>query len=396
VAAALAAYPGATISEYQTPRDTEHAAIVKLNTADGKSRSVFVNPANAQVQGERDDDWNLQEAAVGLHGSLLLGDTGDNVVEIAACWGLILTVSGLYLWWPRKGSKVWGTLLPRLNTKNKRIFWRDLHAVPGFWLSLVVIFLIVTGLPWATFWGTNFAKVWAQYPAQLWDNVPLSDTTAASLNTASEKIVPWATENTPLPTSDQSAGSGLATTPAGLLGLTPGTVINLDSIVAFGQQIGVPAGFSVTEPSDDTGVYTISIFADQSTKSRTLHIDQYTGKALADIGWNQWGIVPKLVETGIVLHEGRFFGVLNQLLMLFAALTVIMLAVTGPVMWWQRRPKGRLGAPAMPKLPLMRGLLAIIIVLGVIFPLAGLSFAVVVALDWLVIKRVPVLCRVLA
>jgi uncharacterized iron-regulated membrane protein len=82
--------------------------------------------------------------------------------------------------------------------------------------------------------------------------------------------------------------------------------------------------------------------------------------------------------------------------MLFAALTVVLLAITGPVMWWQRRPKGRLGAPAMPQLPLMRGLLAIIIVLGALFPLAGLSFALVVALDWLVLRRVPVLRRVLA
>jgi uncharacterized iron-regulated membrane protein len=184
--------------------------------------------------------------------------------------------------------------------------------------------------------------------------------------------------------------------PASGLGLAAGTPINLDTIVAFGQGVGVPAGFSVAPPDGKEGVYTISIFADQPTKSRTLHIDQYSGKALADIGWNEYGVVPKLVETGISLHEGKFFGWLNQLLMLFAALTVVLLAVTGPLMWWQRRPAGRLGAPAMPRLPLMRGLLAIIIVLGLMFPLAGASFAVVIALDWLVIQRVPVLRRVLA
>ena len=400
IAAVLAQYPGATLTAFQTTEAADRSAIVKISTASGESRSVFVNPTTTEVLGERNDDWNLQEVAVQLHGSLLLGDSGDYLVELAACWGLILTISGLYLWWPRKGSKIWGVLLPRLTTKNRRLFWRDLHAVPGFWASLVVIFLIVSGLPWATFWGTNFARVWAQYPAELWDNVPLSDTTAASLNTGSEKIVPWAAEDTPLPQSDLhadhmagSASVGAETSALG--GIAPGVPIDVDSVVAFGQAAGVPAGFSVTPPDGAEGVYTITIFADQPTLSRTIHIDQYSGRALADIGWAQYGLVPKLVETGIALHEGRFFGFWNQLLMLFAALTVVLLAITGPVMWWQRRPKGRLGAPAMPQLRLMRGLLAIIIVLGALFPLAGLSFALVVALDWLVLRRVPVLRRML-
>ncbi len=401
IAAVLAQYPGATLTAFQTTDGADRSAVVKISTASGASRSVFVNPATAEVLGERNDDWNLQAAAVQLHGSLLLGDTGDYLVELAACWGLILTISGLYLWWPRKGSKVWGVLLPRLTTTKRRIFWRDLHAVPGFWAAIAVIFLIISGLPWATFWGSNFARVWAQYPAELWENVPLSDTTAASLNTGSEKIVPWAAEETPLPKSDPHAGhqsgsvrAGAAAATAG--GIAPGTPVDMDSVVAFGLAAGVPAGFSVTPPDGAEGVYTISIFADQPTQSRTIHIDQYSGRALVDIGWAQYGLVPKLVETGIAVHEGRFFGVWNQLLMLFAALTVVLLAITGPVMWWQRRPKGRLGAPAMPQLPLMRGLLAIIIVLGALFPLAGLSFALVVAFDWLVLRRVPVLRRVLS
>ncbi|MFN3374324.1 MAG: PepSY-associated TM helix domain-containing protein [Chloroflexus sp.] len=261
-----------------------------------------------------------------------------------------------------------------------------------------MILLIITGLPWATFWGSNFARVWAQYPPELWEDVPLSDTTAASLNTGSEKIVPWAVEETPLPQSDPHAGhQGDGVGPnANVTHRAVSTPVTIDSVVAFWQAVGVPAGFSVTQPSSPEGVYTITIFADQPTNSRTIHIDQYSGRVLADIGWEQYGLVPKLVETGIAVHEGRLFGFWNQLLMLFAALTVILLSITGPVMWWRRRPKGRLGAPAMPQLPLMRGLLILIIVLGALFPLAGLSFALVVVLDWLVIRRIPALRHALS
>src|SRR3546814_10251281 len=36
------------------------------------------------------------------------------------------------------------------------MFWRDLHAVTGFWISGLVLVLLATGLPWAGLWGSAF------------------------------------------------------------------------------------------------------------------------------------------------------------------------------------------------------------------------------------------------
>src|SRR3546814_2105163 len=36
------------------------------------------------------------------------------------------------------------------------MFWRDLHAVAGFWISGLVLVLLATGLPWAGLWGSAF------------------------------------------------------------------------------------------------------------------------------------------------------------------------------------------------------------------------------------------------
>ena len=66
-------------------------------------------------------------------------------------------------------------------------------------------------------------------------------------------------------------------------------------------------------------------------------------------------------------------------------------------MWWQRRPKGTgwLGAPAMPthvqgwKVPL-----AIVAVLGIAFPLVGLSLVTVLLLDYFVLARIPAVKRI--
>src|SRR5690606_28799291 len=38
----------------------------------------------------------------------------------------------------------------------RKQFWRDLHAVTGFWIVGLALFLIVSGLPWAKFWGDYF------------------------------------------------------------------------------------------------------------------------------------------------------------------------------------------------------------------------------------------------
>ncbi|MBD1916633.1 PepSY domain-containing protein [Phormidium sp. FACHB-77] len=103
-------------------------------------------------------------------------------------------------------------------------------------------------------------------------------------------------------------------------------------------------------PAGETGVFTISAFPPDPTQEVTLYVDQYSGTVLADVRWKDYGLVPKAVEMGTAIHMGRYFGFANQLLMLVAALIVMLLAITGVVMWWQRRPQsaGLIGAPAMP------------------------------------------------
>lgn len=99
-------------------------------------------------------------------------------------------------------------------------------------------------------------------------------------------------------------------------------------------------------------------------------------------------------EVMLTSEGGR---VANQLLMLGACAAVVLLSFTGMVMWWTRRPKGRIGAPATPRdMPLWRGATAIMFVLGAVFPLMGISLILVLALDHLLIDRIPALRRILA
>jgi len=75
-------------------------------------------------------------------------------------------------------------------------------------------------------------------------------------------------------------------------------------------------------------------------------------------------------------------------------LSVVLLCVSGTVMWWVRRPKGsgRLGAPAVPaQAALWKSGAAVMVVTSLAFPLAGGVLLAAVLLDWLLITRIPLL-----
>ncbi|HEY9295844.1 MAG TPA: PepSY domain-containing protein, partial [Phormidium sp.] len=345
-----------------------------------------------------DENNNLQAIARKIHGELMIGKLGDYLVELAACWGLVLLISGLYLWLPRHKVTFLGTLIPRIWSQNQKVFWRDLHAVSGFYGILLIGFLILTGLPWTGFWGDTFARLSSYYPAQMWDNVPRSTVLTGSLNQQGNQVVPWAVEQLPMPKSSSHGHehhSGNNETSA--KGIPAGKSVTLDTVVTLAQAKGAPPGFSVSFPKSETGVYTVSVFPDDPTQEVTMHIDQYSGEVLADLRWKDYGLVPKAVEMGISIHMGKYFGLSNQLLMLIASLILIVLSVSGGVMWWQRRPfrTGWLGAPTMPA-HVQQSIvpLAIIAVLGIVFPLVGLSLIIVLLLDYFVLARIPALKRI--
>ena len=78
---------------------------------------------------------------------------------------------------------------------------------------------------------------------------------------------------------------------------------------------------------------------------------------------------------------------------------MILLPISGLIMWWKRRPEnvGRLAAPPRPvDMPLWKGAAVLMAVVGAAFPLAGATLLGVLALDWLIIRRIPSLKRALS
>ena len=382
------AYPQANVQQYLPPLQADRSAQFVVDNA-GQALNLFVDPYRGMLLGSQDAQNNLQAIARALHGELMIGTLGDRLIELAAGWGIVLLVSGLYLWWPR-GSGGAGVLWPRLSSRG-RLFWRDLHAVTGFWGSLLLLFMLLTGMTWTGYWGAQFAGAWNHFPAAMWDAVPTSDQQARSLNSSTRQTVAWAVETTPLPLSDpHAAHNGNATTQ----GASAAPQIGLQQVVDTASARGVQPGYSITLPKGAEGVYSIALFADDPRHDATLHLDQYSGAVLADVRWQDYGLVAKTVEGGVMLHEGKLFGLPNQLLMLAVCLLVLLSAISGLVMWWQRRPQGRFGVPPLRHdLPRWKTAIVVMLLLGAAFPLVGASLLLIWVLDWLLLSRLGALRR---
>ena len=375
-----AVYPQAHISQYLPPINPERSAQFVLHNS-GRELNVFINPYSGTVLGQQDAKLNLQAVARALHGELMIGTLGDRLIELAAGWGIVLVVSGMYLWWPR-GQSANGILWPRFSRRG-RVLWRDLHAVTGFWGAALLLFMLISGMTWTGFWGKQYADLWNQFPAAMWNNVPQSDVEARTLNTAARQTVPWAMENTPMPVSgahaEHMSHAAHSSGPA-----APG--VSLQQVYETATARKVEPGYSITLPTTAEGVFTIAVFADDPRNDATLHVDQYTGEVLADVRWQHYGNVARATEMSAMLHEGKLFGSPNQIAILLVCLMILLSSVSGLVMWWKRRPQGGLGVPPLRHdLPTWKTGVFIILALAIAFPLVGASLIAVGLLDRLLL-----------
>lgn len=378
--AAVAVVQNGELKQYVAPRATDLAALFRVDANDD-AIMVAVDPYTAQVieTFSRRSGW--YDFFDGIHSDLMLGVTGDRILETAASLSLVLVATGLYMWWPRNAG--WRRVLVPSFTRG-RALWKSLHGVIGFWVSIILVFFLISGLAWAGIWGGKMVQAWSQFPAEKWDNVPLSDDTHASMN-HDRAEVPWALEQTPMPASGSDAGT------EGVSGS-----VTLDSIDQLARDIGFDARYQLNLPGGETGVWTLSrdsMSTDSTspTTDRTVHVDQYTGKILADVRFEDYSLAGKAMAVGIALHMGTL-GLWSVLANTLVCLSVLFLCRSSVIMWWKRRPAnaGRLSAPPMPReMPLWQG--AVLVGLGVsmAFPMAGIALLAVLLVDLIILSRLP-------
>jgi len=360
---------------YQVPASPTAAAQVLLGHG-GEIVRVYVNPASLHVLHVVRENDRFMRVIFYLHGELMLGGAGSMMVELAASWTIFLLLTGLYLWWPR-GRRLGGVLYPRLRQRG-RVFWRDLHAVVAVWVSLFALFLLFSGLPWAKSWGgllRSARQHWAQA-----HTVP--DWTIGS---ADERAAITAANTQPDEHAMHRGMAGMTATPNPAIDYS-----TLDRVLPAVEAQHLATPVLIAPPSLKHAGWTARSDADDRSRRADLTLDPVDGHVLQRVDFAQRPWLDRMIGYGVAIHEGALFPPLNQVLSAFTALGLITACLSAAVMWWKRRPIGRLGAPLVHKgarYPL--GFIVLLVLLGLFLPLLGASMVVLLALERELLRHLP-------
>ncbi len=415
-AAAMAVHPGATVTAAQFGGDDRTTAFT-MELPDGQTRNVYVNPWTAEVTGDLDPAKLPSNVATEIHGMILFGEVaatklfddpitgsafkigsiGDQIIELAACWGIVMTLTGYYLFFKGRRGR-----LRRVASGTRGVLLRHRHSVVGAIVGGWILLLVGSGLPWTGLWGGKVQSLVTGSGFSLWGEDPgATSTLGKQLDAAGNTSAPapWAEGAAVLPKSGTPAMAPMPGMDHGAVQAAGGVVgrVSLDAVVTVAARDGLPGPYFVLYPAEDDGVFSVmsDMWHDKSnpayedtTLERVTHIDQYSGTVAGRYSFDEYSPVAKVVSQTISAHEGQRFGSLNFVASALFCVGILVLCITGPVMWWRRRPKGSLGAPrgAMP-LRAKPWLLGILIALGVFLPLFGLSLLVVFAFEFLVVRR---------
>ena len=303
IAAALAVNSERRATNLAMPLFAGEPATVRITNGSGQrgtrgTSQVFVDPVSLKILGTREGVRTpLSDFMHSLHGNFLIGGRdGRSIVGWMGVGMTFLGLSGLILWWPRKGA--WKTSLWRKNARGF-VFQRQLHSTVGV-------------LGWVAFIAVSFTGVAISLPQTI---------TAAF----------------------QGVFGGDPPQPriANIEALANATAINADQAVqvALGA---VPAArlSSMNLPAGADEPYRINLIGDSALAGAPLInavVDPYRSQVLSVRDPRGFKLGDTLMAWQRTVHDGRAWGAIWAFLVFFSGLMPPLFAVTGTAMWWMRR-----------------------------------------------------------
>jgi uncharacterized iron-regulated membrane protein len=281
-------------------------SIIALFFAEGYYYEVYLHPKTGKVLHVQDmNDTFFRFILDGHYYLWLPEEIGQPVVAIATLIFLVMVISGIILWWPKKNNRK-----QRFKIKwNAR--WRrknyDMHAVLGFYGCVVALVFAITGLVWGFTW---FAGAYS------------------FVVSGGDLPKPWEES---FSTSEKSD--------------TTHYKVPVDAIWQKMAEENPKAILDVHFPDNDSASIEIALnhqrgtywksdyrFFDQRTLEE-IEVDHMYGKlknaSTADMA----------IRMNYDIHVGQIWGLPGKILAFCASLIIASLPVTGFLIWWGRKYK---------------------------------------------------------
>ncbi len=315
VTAARAVYPDKPLAFVRPPDEADDVYVAGFKTpkegASGKSCCsgfnwfhVMVDPYTGKVTGQRDLSHyeptrpGFVHLMAGLHGNLLLGDTGKTVVGLVSLVWLILTLIGVYLWQP--GAKKIKMALSIKRKAGSARFIFDLHRAFGMYSLAVMAVLAFSGI---YFIFPDYVK-------------PM----VAAFSPVSPKEAAHDSQSV----GDQSP-------------------LTADAAVAIAQARFPGAALKlVSLPQDDQASYAVTFRQEDEVRrprggKSKVWIDQYSGDVLAERDAQKMSGGDTFLNWQMPLHSGSAFGLAGRIIICLSGLICTLLVTTGTLIWLRKR-----------------------------------------------------------
>jgi len=311
------------IPEKKNKKNAEQAAVKteKGNGLDHKDKkpkadekpnlTLFVNPYTGQVI----EQFNRRQTfmyKVEMFHRFLLGaknSFGDWVVSISTLIFLFILITGVILWWPKTKAIMRQRLKIKWDGSAKRLT-HDLHIVTGFYTSVFLIVVVLTGLIMTFKWAnaTLFAILGSKPPAKEQPKQPLS---VYKSNTAA---------------------------------------LSVDAALAgMGKTITTAEYYSVRLPRDSSATYTINVWPKGAieTTADIYYIDQYSGNLVGSQTFASKSLGQRVRAFVKPVHTGAVYGLPTQIISFVVCALSLIFPVTGVMMWLNRIKKKKPRAKAL-------------------------------------------------
>ncbi|TJY63988.1 PepSY domain-containing protein [Sphingobacterium alkalisoli] len=269
-------------------------------------KRIFVNPYTGEVAAIENSKTEFFQLMLQMHLHLLLGKKyGHPVVGYSTAIFVLLLLSGIILWWPKKWK---GKTLKRAIWLKTKVKWKrfnyDLHNVLGFYSFLLALILAITGL---VFSFPEFKKGYTSFL----NNFSTNDHAQIAQLKPLTSIDSMYTD--PL---DNALHYALAKhSRAGMMS------IRLRSIEAPTVDI------QIRHLEQRSGLFEWYYFNKKDLRIKEIK----SSKSLA--------AGDKIASLNYDIHTGNIRGMLTKILAFFISLICASLPVTGYIIWWNKSRK---------------------------------------------------------
>jgi len=242
-------------------------------------------------------------------------EIGRPIVNYGTLIFVIIMITGMVLWWPRKWTKAARDQSFKIRWKAsfKRVNY-DLHNVLGFYSLLVVLAMALTGMVYGIKWYSN-GLYWVTSGGQTLPEFsrPQSDSTKAGTMYTVDQAM------------DQAWGKVLAKHPEAE-----------GFYYSFADSSKPKAAISITIYPTVGKYYNNRSYAfDQHT------LQQLAGNKVYDISYAEAPFGAKLRKANYDIHVGSILGLPGKILAFFGALIGASLPITGLIVWLGKKKKAK-------------------------------------------------------